>query len=83
MLAAAHRSLHGDRSLNKAQLIELVRDFGRERYRCGKANIRGELAKSGSGRHRNKEKAAIHAKKSVLLIKQIEDALDQGPYADA
>ena len=66
--------------LSKAQLIELIREFGRERYRCGKANIRGELAKTGSGRHRNKEKAGVHAKKSVVLIQQIEDALDQGPY---
>lgn len=69
--------------MNKAQLIELVRDFGRERYRCGKANIRGELGSSNRSRHRNKEKAKLHAQKSVALIKQIEDALDQGPYADA
>lgn len=69
--------------MTKDALIELIRDFGRERYRCGKANIRGELGKTGSGRHRNKEKAGSHAKKSILLIKQIEDALDQGPYSDA
>lgn len=69
--------------MNKAQLIELVRDYGRERYRCGKANIRGDLAPSYRGRHRNKEKAKLHAQKSIALLKQVEDALDQSPYVDA
>jgi hypothetical protein len=69
--------------LNKAQLIELVREYGRERYRCGKANVRGDIAPSNRGRQRNKEKGKFHAQKAVAMFKQITDALDQSPYVDA
>lgn len=64
----------------KTEVIELVRRFGQERYRHGKAVIRAEKSANGKAKHRNQIKAKHHADTAADLKRQIESAVTDGPY---
>lgn len=58
-------------------LITLVREYGRERYRHGKADVRKKLAKTKAQR-RQSAKAKQHAEIAAAIMRTIESELT--PY---
>jgi hypothetical protein len=63
-----------------AQIMEMVKEYGRERYRAGKAQIRKDLATTRGGAVRNIARGKAHAEKAIELKARIEKALIEGPY---
>lgn len=59
-------------------IIKLVRDYGRERYRCGKANARLKNPKSEKGRVISAAAALRHAQKGNRIFRKIIDEIS--PY---
>lgn len=66
--------------MTTAQIMELVKEYGRERYRAGKAQIRKDLSTSAKQARRHIEKGKAHADRSIVIRGQIEKALNEGPY---